>query len=44
MYALDMLKVAGVDMSTPRPVEECMAVFGRLLGELEELAGAPAGR
>jgi oligoendopeptidase F len=37
MYAIDMLKVAGVDMTTPKPVEEAMALFERLLGELEKL-------
>jgi oligoendopeptidase F len=37
MYAIDMLKVAGVDMTTPKPVEESMALFERLLGELEKL-------
>jgi len=37
MYAIDMLKVAGVDMTTPKPVEEAMAIFEQLLGELEKL-------
>jgi oligoendopeptidase F len=36
-YALDMLKLAGVDMTTPRPIEEAMALFQQLLGELEPL-------
>jgi oligoendopeptidase F len=36
-YAIDMLKVAGVDMTTPKPVEEALALFEELLGQLEEL-------
>ena len=37
MYAIDMLKVAGVDMTTPKAIEDAMALFERLLGELEKL-------
>jgi oligoendopeptidase F len=37
MYAIDMLKVAGVDMTTPKPIEDAMALFEQLLGELEGL-------
>ncbi len=37
MYAIDMLKVAGVDMTTPKPIEDAMALFAQLLGELEKL-------
>jgi oligoendopeptidase F len=37
MYAIDMLKVAGVDMTTPKPIEDAMALFDQLLGELEKL-------
>jgi len=37
MYAIDMLKVAGVDMTTPKPVEEAMDLFARLLADLEKL-------
>jgi len=37
MYAIDMLKVAGVDMTTPKPIEDAMALFEQLLGELEKL-------
>jgi oligoendopeptidase F len=36
-YALDMLNLAGVDMTTPQPIEEAMALFQRLLDELEPL-------
>jgi oligoendopeptidase F len=37
MYAIDMLKVAGVDMTTPKPIEQAMAIFEQLVGELEKL-------
>jgi oligoendopeptidase F len=37
MYAIDMLKVAGVDMTTPQPIENAMDLFERLLKELEKL-------
>ncbi len=37
MYAIDMLKVAGVDMTTPKPIEDALALFEQLLGELEKL-------
>ena len=34
---VSLLKIAGVDMSTPQPVEDALALFGRLIGEMEEL-------
>jgi oligoendopeptidase F len=37
MYAIDMLKVAGVDMTTPKPIEDAMDLFEHLLSELEKL-------
>ena len=37
MYAIDMLKIAGADMTTPKPVEDCMAMFEDLMTQLEEL-------
>jgi oligoendopeptidase F len=37
MYAIDMLKVAGVDMTTPKPIEDAMALFDQLVNELEKL-------
>jgi oligoendopeptidase F len=37
MYAVDMLKVAGVDMTTPKPVEDTLALFEQLLQQLEQL-------
>jgi hypothetical protein len=37
MYAIDMLKVAGVDVTTPKPIEDAMALFEQLLNELDLL-------
>ena len=34
---IDLLKGAGVDMSTPDPVNQALSLFGDLLGEMEEL-------
>ena len=34
---VSLLKLAGVDMSTPEPVNDALALFGELIGELEEL-------
>ncbi len=34
---IDLLKGAGVDMTTPAPVEEALALFDRLLDEMEAL-------
>ena len=34
----DLLKGAGVDMSTPAPVENAMKVFEGILSEMEKLA------
>ena len=34
---IDLLKAAGVDMTTPEPVEQALDLFGRLLDEMESL-------
>lgn len=34
---ISLLKIAGVDMSTPKPVNEALKLFGELVDELEEL-------
>ena len=34
---IDLLKGAGVDMTTPAPVNEALALFGKLLDEMEAL-------
>jgi oligoendopeptidase F len=36
-YPLELLKKAGVDLSTPKPIEDAMDVFKSVLDELEEL-------
>jgi oligoendopeptidase F len=38
-YPLDALKLAGVDMTTPEPVEQTFAVFAGLVDQLERLVG-----
>jgi oligoendopeptidase F len=37
-YSIDLLKGAGVDMSTPEPVENAMKVFEGLLEQMEKLS------
>ncbi len=34
---IDLLKGAGVDMTAPEPVDQALALFGKLLDEMEEL-------
>lgn len=36
-YPVDTLRLAGVDVTTPAPVEGVIALFGELLGEMERL-------
>lgn len=36
-YPLELLKDAGVDMTSPAPIEKATAVFGKLVCELEKL-------
>ena len=35
---IDLLKGAGVDMSTPKPVNDALKLFGELIGQMRELA------
>lgn len=37
-YPIELLKKAGVDMTTSKPVEEALKVFKRLLDEMENMA------
>jgi oligoendopeptidase F len=37
LYPLDALKLAGVDMSTPKPVEETFDILSQMVDRLEEL-------
>lgn len=36
-YPIELLKIAGVDMSTTKPIKECLNVFSELVSQLEEL-------
>ncbi|NPV91055.1 MAG: oligoendopeptidase F [Firmicutes bacterium] len=36
-YPINLLKKAGVDLSTPKPIEDAMDIFGSILDELEIL-------
>jgi oligoendopeptidase F len=36
-YPIELLKKAGVDMSTKEPVQQALDLFGKLLDEMEEL-------
>jgi len=37
LYPLDVLKLAGVDMTTPKPIEDTMHLFGELMDQFEAL-------
>jgi len=39
-YSINILKKAGVDMSTPQPIRQAMDVFRGLIEEMEQLTGA----
>ncbi len=34
---ISLLKIAGVDMSSPEPINESLTLFGELIGEMEQL-------
>lgn len=36
-YSIDLLKIAGVDMSSAKPIEDAMSVFSDLLDQMEQL-------
>jgi oligoendopeptidase F len=36
-YSINLLREAGVDMSTPEPVQQALDTFGRYIGEMERL-------
>ena len=38
-YPIELLKIAGVDLSTPQPIQDALNVFEKTLDELEELLG-----
>ena len=37
-YPIDMLKMAGVDMLSPEPVQTAIVKFGDLVGQLDKLS------
>ena len=37
---IDLLQAAGVDMTSPEPVNQALALFGELLDEMEKLTEA----
>jgi oligoendopeptidase F len=39
VYPIDALKIAGIDMKTPEPVEKAFAVLTRMIDRLDELVG-----
>jgi oligoendopeptidase F len=39
VYPIDALKMAGIDMKTPEPVEKAFAVLTRMIDRLDELVG-----
>jgi oligoendopeptidase F len=38
-YPVDLLKRAGVDMSTPEPVDKALGIFGKLVDDMKESLG-----
>ncbi len=38
-YSINLLKNAGVDMTSPEPVQQALDVFAKLIDQMEELAG-----
>lgn len=36
-YSINILKKAGVDMSTPAPIEQALSVFESLIEQMEQL-------
>lgn len=39
MSPLELLRLCGVDMATPRPVQDALEVFEKYLEEMERLRG-----
>jgi oligoendopeptidase F len=40
LYPLDALKLAGIDMASPEPIDRAFGVLSRLVDRLEEIVGA----
>ena len=39
MPPVELLKIAGVDLTSSQPIQDALDVFGRVIEELEELTG-----
>ncbi len=39
-HPIELLKIAGVDMTTPQPIEEALSVFEGIIKEMNELIEA----
>jgi oligoendopeptidase F len=37
-YSINLLRDAGVDMTTPEPIQQALDLFGRYIGEMEQMA------
>lgn len=42
-YSINLLREAGVDMTSPQPVRQALYMFGKRLDQMEELLGIEAG-
>ena len=38
LYVLDIMRNAGVDLSTPQPIADALDTFGKVVAELNEMA------
>ena len=36
-YPVELLKIAGVDLESPKPIQDALNVFGEILDEMEKL-------
>ena len=41
LYPLDALKLAGIDMTSPAPIQRAFSVLSRMVDRLEEIIGTP---
>ena len=41
LYPLDALKLAGIDMTSPAPIQRAFGVLSRMVDRLEEIVGTP---
>ncbi len=43
-YSINLLRDAGVDMTSPEPIQQALDLFGRYIGEMEQMAQRGTGR